>query len=123
MLVGRLTKDPELKKFGENIQATFTLATSEYKDDTYFHSCKAWNKQAENLARYCGKGAMIGIEGKSHPYSYDKQDGTKGYGHEIQVERIEFLVTKVDQKPQPKAPTQDETLNTQTFSFNDDIQF
>ena len=86
ILVGRLTKDPEVKYTQSNIPfARFTLAvnrtftgpTGEREAD--FIQCIVWRKQAENLARFVKKGSLIGVEGRIQTGSYDGQDGIKKY--------------------------------------------
>ena len=77
VLVGRLTKDPELRYTSSNIAYTrFTVAVNrtysepngERKAD--FISCVAWRNQAENTAKYVKKGSLVGIEGRIQTGSY-----------------------------------------------------
>ena len=71
VLVGRLTKDVELRQTGNNNQIVgFNLAVNRaFKDQngqqqTDFISCKAFNKTAQNIARYCGRGSLIAVQGR-----------------------------------------------------------
>ena len=71
-----------------------------------FRSVVVWNKQAENLAKYCKKGSLIGVIGRIQTRSYDAQDGTKRYVTEVMAENIQFLSSKNDtgsgyQSPEP----------------------
>ena len=99
-LTGRLTKDVELRATANDVSvATFTLAvnrpiTKDGEKQADFINCKVWNKQAENLAKYCHKGDLIGIEGSIRTGSYDDKDNKKVYTTEVQAERIEFLNKK-----------------------------
>ena len=100
-LVGRLTRDPELRTVSSgNSVATFTVAVNRPftpqngERDADFINCRVWNKQAENLAKFCHKGDQIGVEGSIRTSSYDAQDGSKRYVTEVQADRIEFLTPK-----------------------------
>ena len=97
-LVGRLTKDPELRTVSSgNSVATFTVAINRPftpqngEREADFINCRVWNKQAENLAKYCHKGDQIGVEGSIRTSSFDGQDGNRRYVTEVNVDRIEFL--------------------------------
>lgn len=110
-LVGRLTKDPELKYNTQNIAyCRFDLAVdNSYKDkdgnkvdSADFISCVCWNKIAENLSQYMKKGNRIGLSGRLHTYSYDKEDGSKGYSYDVVVNGLEYLESKPkDSRPEP----------------------
>jgi len=98
-LIGRLTKDPELKytQNGTPI-ASFTLANNKSfmqnnakKDQCSFFNCIAWGKQGETIAQYCKKGKRIGIEGRLQQRSFDDQNGQKRSVVEIVEENFQFL--------------------------------
>ena len=100
-LVGRLTRDPELRTVSSGISvATFTIAvnrpfTPQNGDrEADFINCRVGRNQADNLAKFCHKGDQIGVEGSIRTSSYDAQDGTKRYVTEVQADRIEFLTPK-----------------------------
>lgn len=95
ILIGRLTRDPELK-FTPNTGhavASFTLAVDGQKDDTLFVNIVAWNKQAENCAQYLTKGREAAVVGRLQIRSYEK-DGQKRYITEVVAESVEFLGSK-----------------------------
>lgn len=101
VLVGRLTKDPELKMTPSGIAVTrFTLAVNrpftsqggEKKAD--FINCIAWRKQAENLANFMRKGGRIGVCGRIETGSYEGQDGKRVYTTEIIADSIQFLESR-----------------------------
>ena len=83
-LVGRLTKDPELRTTtsGTGV-ATFTLAVNrDFKDangnrEADFINCVAWRKTAEILANYTEKGSLIGLIGRIQTRSYENQQGNR----------------------------------------------
>lgn len=103
-LVGRLTKDPELKVTPEGTSVVnVTLAVSrnfrnqQGEIEADFVQCTLWRKMAENLSLYCKKGALIGITGRIHTRSYDSQEGKKKYVTEVIAETLKFLDTKKEQ--------------------------
>lgn len=84
VLVGRLTKDPELRYTPNGIASTrFTVAVNrafsnqQGEREADFISCVAWRKQAENLANFMRKGSLIGVEGRIQTGSYEGQDGKR----------------------------------------------
>ena len=94
VLVGRLTKDPELKFAPETGTATcrFTVAVNRFKKgEADFINCVAWNKTAETIAQYLTKGRQIAVSGSIRTGSYDAQDGTKRYTTDVAVESFEFI--------------------------------
>ena len=98
-LIGRLTKDPELKNTqGGTSIASFSIANNrsytaqnEKKEDVSFFNCIAWGKGGEVLAQYAKKGAKIGIEGRLQQRSWQDQNGQKRTTVEIVVENFQFL--------------------------------
>lgn len=100
-LVGRLTKDPELRTISTgNTTCSFTVAiTRQYASangerETDFINCVVWGKQAENLCKYCTKGSQIGVTGRIQTRNYDGQDGRKVYVTEVVAQNVTFLSTK-----------------------------
>lgn len=101
VLVGRLTKDPELRytpngvascRFTVAVNRTFQNQQGEREAD--YISCQAWRKQAENLANYIKKGGLIGLEGKIQTGSYEGQDGKRVYTTDVVADSIQFLEPK-----------------------------
>lgn len=101
ILVGNLTKDPELTttqsginvaRFTIAVQRKFKNANDEYESD--FISCVAWRSSAEFIYKYFKKGNKIGIVGNIQTRSYDAEDGTKRYVTEVVVEECEFVQSK-----------------------------
>lgn len=101
ILIGRLTKDPELKttasgiastNFSIAVQRNFTNQNGEREAD--FINCVAWRKQAENIAKYCNKGSQVAVDGRIQVRSYDGQDGTKKYVTEVVADNVTFLGSK-----------------------------
>ena len=103
ILVGNLTKDPELTTTQSGINVTrFTVAcqrkyTNENGErDCDFINCVAWRASAEFIHKYFKKGNKIGIVGTIQTRSYDAEDGTKRYVTEVVVEESEFVQSKRD---------------------------
>ena len=97
MLVGRLTKTPELRKTkSDKSVCEFTLATNRVgSEDADFISCMVWNQQAENLCKFQGKGSLIAIFGELRTDSYEIE-GQKRYKTYVLVSNIEFLSKKIE---------------------------
>ncbi|MFS0817101.1 single-stranded DNA-binding protein [Lysinibacillus sp. 1P01SD] len=98
VLVGRLTKDPELRyspngiascRFQVAVNRTFQNQQGEREAD--FISCVAWRKQAENLANFMKKGSLIALEGRIQTGSYEGQDGKRVYTTDVVADSIQFL--------------------------------
>lgn len=95
VLLGRLTKDPELRYAAGSGTAVcrFTLAVSRQfkKDETDFINCIAFNKPGEAIAQYLTKGRQLAVVGNIRTGSYDGQDGIKRYTTDVVVESFEFI--------------------------------
>lgn len=102
VLVGRLTKDPELRSTGQTSVASFSVAvnrTFKNKEGNYdadFINVSVFGMQADNVAKFCFKGSLVGIDGRIQTRSYDAQDGTKRYVTDVVADRVEFLGSKKD---------------------------
>ena len=102
-LVGRITKDPELRTIASgSITTTITVAINRRfanqagEREADFIPVVVWNKQAENVAKYCKKGSQVGVTGRIQTRSYDAQDGTKRYVTEVIANTVTFLSSKGD---------------------------
>ncbi len=100
-LVGRLTKDPVLRQLSRNrVQSHFSLAINRnYKNsrgevETDFILCTVWGKLAEHIVRFCGKGSLIGINGRIQSRSFMNEESTKIYITEVVVEDVRFYRLK-----------------------------
>ena len=101
VLVGRLTRDPELKYTPSNVAvATFSLAVNRnFKNqagdrEADFISCIMWRQQAENFANWCKKGNLVGITGRIQTRSYDNQQGQRVYVTEVVAENFQMLESR-----------------------------
>ncbi len=101
VLVGRLTKDPEVIETENNkkvssivlaVQRPFKNTNGLYETD--FIRCALWNGIASNTAEYCHCGDVVGIKGRLQTNSYQDQDGNTKYSIEVIAERVTFLSSK-----------------------------
>ena len=103
-LVGRTTRDVELRYTPSNVAvATFTLAVNRtFKNENGereadFINVVMWRQQAENLANWAKKGALIGITGRIQTRSYDNQQGQRVYVTEVVAEQFQLLESRNSQ--------------------------
>ncbi|SOC34757.1 single-strand DNA-binding protein [Ureibacillus acetophenoni] len=101
-LVGRVTKDPVLRQLSEGrIHASFTIAINRnYKNnegivEADFVQCSAWGRLAERIAEYCGKGSLIGVNGRLQSRSYTNKENKKVYSTEVQIDDVRFYILKI----------------------------
>ena len=101
VLIGRLTKDPELKFTPGNGTAvtSITLAVDKYNSATKqreadFISITIWGKQAEATANYMTKGSLMAISGRIQTRTYDDKEGNKRYVTEVVANETSFLSSK-----------------------------
>ena len=100
-LVGRITRDPELRYTSSNIASVrFTLAVNRNftnqngEREADFINCVAWRNQAENICKYLDKGSLVGIEGTIQTGSYTDDKGNKRISFDVVANRVEFLESK-----------------------------
>lgn len=121
VLVGRLTKDIELKRTpSDKVVTSFTIACNRrYQTDGQptadFINCQAWGKTAENMANYTRKGSLIGVEGRIQTRSYEDNNGKRVYITEVVANSITFL------EPKNTSKTQETHVKPASNSFNDNF--
>ena len=101
VLVGRLTRDPELRRTTTDIAvASFSLAVDDRMKDaegnrtTTFIDVSVWGNAADNVAKYCRKGSLVGVDGRIHQSRFERKDGTKGSRIEVVADSVQFLESK-----------------------------
>lgn len=127
VLVGRLTKDIELKIAGESSVTNFTLAVDKPYNKENKHpeanwiDCVAWGKTAEFLEKYFSKGNRVGITGSLQTRTYENKDGIKIKVTEVSVATVDFVENKVNAQVS-KTQCLKESLNNEKIetSINDD---
>lgn len=104
VLVGRLTKDPEVNKTDSNkhyshitlaVPRSFKNMNGEY--DTDFIDCVLWDSVAKSTSEYCHKGDIVGVKGRIQSEVVEK-DGTKKYYMNVIAERVTFLTNNNQKK-------------------------
>ena len=106
IMMGRLTKDPELRHTQNNTPVTtFTLAVDRESRDggTDFFVVTAWKGTAENVARYVGKGDMVAVSGSLQTRDWTDKDGKDHTVYEVVAGRVYFTGQKRREAPKPVA--------------------
>lgn len=113
VLVGRLTRDPDLRITGNGTSvAQFTLAVNRQftnaqgEREADFVNCVIWRKPAEALAQYTHKGSLIGVDGRIQTRTYDDNDGKTVYVTEVVADSFSFMESKKDNQPSTEQATQ-----------------
>lgn len=98
VLVGRLTKDPELKYTPSGVAvASFTLAVNrsftnqQGEREADFINCVVWRRPAENVANFLKKGSLAGVDGRIQTRNFEGQDGRRVFMTEVVAESVQFL--------------------------------
>ena len=101
ILVGRLTKDPEVKKLenGKKYTSIVVAVSRNFKNvdgvyETDFIRCILWNAIAANTCEYCHSGDVVGIKGRLQVSSYEDESNEKKYVTEVVAEKVSFLTSK-----------------------------
>ncbi len=103
-LIGRITKDPEVRYTAGNepmAVAKFSIAINrptkgENKAD--FPNIVCFGRLAENVEKWCSKGSRVGITGRIQTGSYENKEGKKVYTTEVLANNVEFLNPKSEAK-------------------------
>lgn len=133
-LVGRLGKDPEIKRFSETSAiAEFPLATTDrYKDKdgkwievTDWHNIKfPFKSQADNAEKFIHKGSKILVNGKLKTRSFDDKDGNRRYTTEVVVAEWKMMDDRTESEPaQAPAPKKEEPKTKPSAAEIDDLPF
>lgn len=116
ILIGRLTKDPELTFLNGTSTALtkITLAVPKYnsktkKSEADFIPVQLWGKRAENTAKYTKKGSQVSISGRIQTGSYTAKDGTKRYTTTVVADDIMFISNKNEGSEKSEAPNGNKT--------------
>ena len=129
VLVGRLTRDPELRYTPSGVAVTtFTLAVNRTftnpngEREADFINCVAWRKTAENVASYLKKGSLVGIDGRIQTRNYEGQDGKRVYVTEVVADTVQFLESKKKDDGQAgQAPGQNYQSPNQSDPFDSEL--
>ena len=130
VLVGRMVRDPELKRTNSGTSVTsFTIAVDNLtkaggERSASFIPCTSWNKTAENVSKYCSKGSLVGVDGRLNQRSYEDKNGQKRSVVEVVAESVQFLERKgateeTESQPEEKSTVAHEGID----SSDDDLPF
>ena len=126
ILIGRLTKDPELRHTpGGAAVASFTLAVNRgFKNqqgeiEADFIPVVVWRKQAENCANYLNKGSQVAVDGRLQVRTYEANDGQKRWVTEVIAENVRFLDSRGSRNPERSEGSID-SFGSEEISFDDD---
>lgn len=124
ILIGNLGRDPETKSFDSGAMlAEFSLATQDSRKNgdtwekvTDWHNIKVFGKQAENAAKYLGKGSKCAVTGKLKVDTWEKE-GVKKYKTYVLADRIEFLDSRQEQETTKDNPSLTERFESGDIPF------
>lgn len=123
-LIGRLTKDLELRQSGGGMPYTyFTVACDRFgTDGADFIQCVAFGKTAENMTKFIGKGSQIAVDGRIQSNNFKRDDGTTNYSMNVVANRVVFLDSRSsNQAPRPQQASS-APRPQQTVSINETLR-
>ena len=119
-LVGRFTRDPVLKVISDHrVQTSFVIAinrnyrNSQGEIDADFIPCIAWGRLAERIVKHCGKGSLVGINGRLQSRSYTNKENVKIYTTDVVVDDVRFFMLKTPESKE--SSNSKETANLEDF--------
>jgi single-strand DNA-binding protein len=118
VLVGRLTRDPELRYTPANgvAVASFTLAVNRrfvqqgQQREADFIPIVVWRNQAENCAKYLGKGSLVAVEGRLQIRNYEDREGQRRIAAEVVADQVQFLESSKDRQQSAGQPSYDDAM-------------
>lgn len=130
-IIGRLTRDPELRKTSNGRSVTnFCIAVNRVNEGADFIDCVAWNQTADIAVKFLHKGSQIGVSGRIQSRTYDDKNGNSRKIVEVVIERLQFLGDPKNkeesaypyQEPpqtyqQPQSYTEQPQYQQQTFPY------
>lgn len=113
ILIGRITKDLEVKyRSNDKAVCEFSIAVNRIgSEQADFINCAVWGKQAENLAKYQGKGSLIAVSGQLRVDTYEVE-GQRRYKTYVLANNIEYLSSKSSEEVNKGEPTDAQILNS-----------
>jgi len=132
MLIGRLTRDPEVRFLPSGIQVTsLSIAVSrnfkdkngEWREETSFFDIESYGKLAERLGTQLGKGYQILIEGSLRQDRWESPSGEKRSKVKIVADRIALIAKPGDRNTKSTSPEEDLNIPGEDFESDEDIPF
>lgn len=126
VLVGRLTRDPDLRYTSSGIAvASFTLAIDrafkgqDGNRETDFINCVIWRKSAETLANFTRKGSLIGVTGRIQSRNYENQQGQRVYVTEVVADNFQMLESKsASEQRQARGTNSPDSFSQNSYNSN-----
>ncbi len=125
-LIGRLTRDPELRYSTSNAAiVNFSIAidrqytNNQGQRETDFINIVAFQKQAENIKKYVSKGSLVAVDGRIQTRTYDDKDGKRVYVTEVVADRVQFLDSRNSQNNSQSV--QEDGLTPADFQSKSDV--
>ena len=130
ILVGRLTKDPEIRYTAQNVPVvSFTIAVSRpfinqatQEREADFIPVVLWRRQAENVKKFLTKGSLAGVEGRIQTRTYEGNDGQKRYVTEVLADNVYFLESEGSQEGDLNF-SKNQELNQQSSNKKNNVSF
>ena len=131
-LIGRLTRDPELRYTGNNTAvASFTIAVNRTytnqagEREADFIPVVVWRRQAESVKNYLSQGSQVAVEGRIQVRNYDDQNGDRRYVTEVIADSVEFIGSKKDSQSsnynnQPASIQGSQSAEPTPYDFKDE---
>ena len=128
ILIGRLTKDPELRYTASGVaRTTFTLAVNrpvaQGEQQADFIPVIVWRKAAENTAQYMKKGSLVAVEGRIEVRKFQDNDGTNRTFTAVVANRVQFLEPRRDNGGQPEFKDETDSFGDPFDISDDDLPF
>lgn len=140
ILIGRLTRDPEVRKTATSTFTTFSLAVNDGRkrpdgtENTLFMNCTLFGVRAETFAKYTKKGSLVSVEGRLNQRKYTNSNGVNVTTIETIVDNFDFLDAKggapvaddsgYHSQPAPKASASEDSGNMDSLDvIDDDLPF
>ena len=123
ILMGRLTRDPELKQTPQGISvAQFSLAVERNyskgeEKQTDFINIIAWRSTADFVAKYFTKGQLVAIRGRLQTRTWQEQNGQKRYATDVVADEVFFAESKGTAKPEAQAEIEGFTVSNENLPF------
>lgn len=123
VLMGRLTKDPELKQTPQGVSvATFSLAVDRNygkteEKQTDFINITAWRSTADFVAKYFTKGQLVAVRGRLQTRQWQDQSGQKRYATDVVAEEVFFAESKGTAKPEAQAEVEGFIVSNEDVPF------
>lgn len=121
-LLGRLTKDPELRNSNDGTSiCVFTLAVDNAKDETLFINCSSFGEKADLMVKTLRKGSLITVDGRLTQRTYEKSNGEKAISFVVKINNFDYCEKKKKDTDVKKPNTPEDIFNS--ITPDDDLPF